>query len=170
VGSASPAVEAPRSSLLRGFTLVELLACVVILGVLAAIAGPRFVDTQPFQERGYLNEVAAAMRYAQRVAVASGCDVRFTLTSIGAAAGYSTKQQTVWGANGCTGGWTVNVRRSDGTALADASPKGVTMSPSTQLVFSHKDGSVSSATSLSLAVGSFTLNVDAGSGLVLTSP
>jgi len=170
VGSASPAVEASRSSLLRGFTLVELLACVVILGVLAAIAGPRFVDTQPFQERGYLNEVGAAMRYAQRVAVASGCDVRFTLTSTGGAAGYSTKQQAVWGANGCTGGWTVNVMRSDGTALAGSSPKGVTMSPSTQLVFSHKDGSVSSGTPSTLTVGSFTLNVDAGSGLVLTSP
>ena len=110
------------------------------------------------------------MRYAQRVAVASGCDVRFTLTSTGGAAGYSAKQQTVWSPNGCTGGWTVNVMRSDGTALADSPPKGVTMSPSTQLVFSHKDGSVSSATALALAVGSFSLAVDAGSGLVQTTP
>jgi MSHA pilin protein MshC len=154
----------------NGFSLIELLACIVIIGVLAAVAGPRFVDYQPFQERGYLNEVAAAMRDAQRVAVASGCDVRFTVTSSGGAAGYSAKQQRVWAASGCTGPWTLNVTRPDGTALSGSPPKGVTMSPSTQLVFAHKDGGVSTGTPPTLTVGSFTLNVVAGSGLVATSP
>src|SRR5262249_25055030 len=143
---------------------------IVILGVLAAVAGPRFISYQPFQERGYLNEVAAAMRYAQRVAVASGCDVRFTLTATGGGAGYSAMQRRVWNASGCTGGWTVNVTRADGTALADSPPKGVTMSPSVQLIFSGTDGSVSTGTPPTLTVGSFTLDVDAGSGLVVTSP
>jgi MSHA pilin protein MshC len=171
VGSASPAVEARQLYLARGFTLVELLACVVILGVLATIAGPRFVDYQPFKERGYLNEVAAAMRDAQRVAVASGCDVRFTVTSTGGAAGYSAKQQRVWGANGaCGGGWTLNVTRPDGTALSGSPPSNVVMSPSVQMVFAAKDGSVSTGTPPTLTVGSFTLNVVAGSGLVVTAP
>jgi MSHA pilin protein MshC len=142
----------------------------VILGVLAAIAGPRFVDTQPFQERGYLNEVAAAMRAAQRVALASGCDVRFTVTSGGAAAGYSAKQRSVWSPAGCSGAWSVNVMRPDGTPLSDPSPKGVTMSPSAQLTFSAKTGSVSGAPSTLTVGSSFTLSVDAGSGLVVTAP
>jgi MSHA pilin protein MshC len=145
-----------------GFTLVELLACIVIIGVLAAVAGPRFVSDQTFKERGYLDEVASALRYAQRIAVASGCPVSFTIN----ASGYQAFQQAA-AAGACSpaGAWTVPVMRSDGTSLTGSPPTGVSLSPSASLIFDQQ-GAVSSGAPPTLTVGALTLTVDAGTGLV----
>ncbi len=143
-----------------GFTLVELVTCLVIIAVLAAVAGPRFLDNQPFQQRGYVDEVETAIRYAQRVAIASRCPVAF---SVGPA-GYQALQQGLAG-GACSGGWTVPVTRTDGTALAGTPPVGV-LSPTAQFLFAI-DGSIAGGVvQPPLSVGPFTLTIDAGSGLV----
>lgn len=53
-----------------------MVAVMVIVGILAALALPRFADLDPFAERGYFEEALAATRYAQKLAVASGCSIR----------------------------------------------------------------------------------------------
>jgi MSHA pilin protein MshC len=148
----------------RGFTLVELITCLIIIGVLATIAGPRFVSYLPFQQRGYVDEVAGAIRSAQRAAIASGCPVAFTVN----AAGYTAMLQAAAGGT-CApaGAWTVAVARADGTPLSGTPPTGVALAPATQFVFAATTGSVSGGVAPpALAVGPFTLTVDAGSGLV----
>lgn len=72
----------------RGFTIVELIMVIVILGIISAVALPRFFDRKTFDERFYFEETLSAIRYGQKLAVASGCPVRFKLDSNGYALSY----------------------------------------------------------------------------------
>lgn len=53
-----------------GFSLVELITVLVIIGVLAAFVGPRLMDKQVFDERGFFDGTQAILRYAQKTAIA----------------------------------------------------------------------------------------------------
>lgn len=61
-----------------GFTLLEVLIVVVVLGVLAGLAYPRFT-ANTYAAASFLDQTAAALRYAQRYAVATGCAVEVEL-------------------------------------------------------------------------------------------
>ena len=74
----------------RGFTIVELIMVIVILGIISAVALPRFFDRKTFDERFYFEEVLSSVRYAQKLAVASGCLVKVTVNNSGYALAYGT--------------------------------------------------------------------------------
>ena len=138
-----------------GFTLIELVAVLVILGIVAAVAAPRFVDTAVFSARGYADEIAASLRYARRIAVASGCNVRFTVN----AAGYGAAQPTV-----CGGGvWGVVVQSPDRRPLANTTPTGVAVGAAV-IEFSAAGDLVNPVAPLN--VGTFSLTVDPATGMV----
>lgn len=54
----------------NGFTIVELVAVMVITGIIAAIAAPRFIGVDAFDARGSYGTLVSALRYAQKTAIA----------------------------------------------------------------------------------------------------
>ncbi|WP_052063563.1 GspH/FimT family protein [Nitrincola sp. A-D6] len=69
-----------RNHSCQGFTLVELILVLVLLGVLSAVVLPRFTSSG-YAEYGYTEELASAIRFAQQSAVATNRPVTLTLSS-----------------------------------------------------------------------------------------
>lgn len=152
-----------RAARQRGFSIVELVVVIGVIGLLAAVAVPRFFDNSAFRERVWYDEVAAAIGYARSVAVASGCPVRVTL----AASAYALAQQAAV-AGHCDPAdtsWPVTVTLSDGQDASGTAPPGVTLAPPTTLVIDAA-GRTNLAGDLTLTVGPRSLTVRAGSAYV----
>ena len=53
-----------------GFTLIELIMVIILLGMLAVFASPRIFNSDGFNARGFHDETLAFLRYAQKTAIA----------------------------------------------------------------------------------------------------
>jgi MSHA pilin protein MshC len=65
----------------KGFTLIELVMVIVLLGILSAIALPKFFDFSSYQERAFFDDTLSAVCYAQKLAVATGCKVQVSISA-----------------------------------------------------------------------------------------
>lgn len=98
----------------RGFTLIELVMTLIVIGILAVVVFPRMGDPNTFEARGYYDSVVSAARHAQKLAVANGCRALFTVH----ATGYAVVRDN------CTVDVTTSCDAADAAWLAVAEPGG----------------------------------------------
>jgi prepilin-type N-terminal cleavage/methylation domain-containing protein len=125
----------PRPHRHRGFTLIELVIVLVLLGVLAVIVLPRLSEGS-FRDAAFAEQVAAAFRYAQRLAVATGCEVQVDVSAAGNSYALTRRADGSDSACGTSGAFTLAVANpAGGGAFAATATGGVTVTQGLTLRF-----------------------------------
>lgn len=142
-----------------GFTLVELILVLVLLGVLSAVVLPRFTSSG-YAEYGYMEELASALRFAQQSAVAANTPITLTLSSDR----YRICRDTSCSSSGPFLINPGNGRPWDGSATGRGlAPSGVALSPAESITFS---GLGVPSEGLSIQIGDRSLQLEAETGHV----
>ena len=71
-----------------GFSLIELIMVISIIGIIAVYTTSR-LNLDTFRQAGFSQQAKAAIRYAQKLALATGCDVSVSITATGCSLSWS---------------------------------------------------------------------------------
>ena len=140
----------------KGFTLVELIVTMVVVGIISAVAIPRFADQQGFQSRAFYEQVQGAIAFAQKAAVAQRKSVYVTTTA-------TTLQACYVAACGGAGYAVIDPTTKTALSLAAQDQRGVafsavTISPATTFVFDSLGRPRSAANVLLTATTTISVN------------
>jgi MSHA pilin protein MshC len=148
---------APRA--VAGFTLIELIVVIVLMAILIGVASTRFFGQGAFEAPAFAQELASAARYAQKLAVVSGCPVSLAVT----ATGYALLQPATSACSG-TPAMTRPVQHpASGEDFVATVPGGVAIGGAATVTFS---GGGIPSTGATYTIGGQQVIIAAGSGYV----
>jgi len=90
-----------------GFTMVELIVVILLVGIISVFMVPRFFASNVFAERRVVDEIITALRYTQQLAMNRGENHRLQINANNYA--YQRSDQI-------SGSW-VTIRNPDGSAI-----------------------------------------------------
>ncbi len=64
-----------------GFTMLELIMVIILMGILSAVVLPRFARRLEFEGKGFFNQTEGMIRYAQKTAIAQRRNVSVQINS-----------------------------------------------------------------------------------------
>ena len=139
-----------------GFTFVELIVVILLIGIISVFVAPRFFADSDFKARGISDEIITAIRHAQRLAMARGEQYQFDLTSDAASHIYRV-QRTATG---------VNVRHPDGSIFEKRFPLSIPIVTPGVIVFDEMGRPVpNNPYAISIGTGAlFTITVEQETG------
>ena len=139
--------------------MIELVVVIVLLGILSIYALSNVFNQDQFAVKGFFDDTVNAMRFAQKLALSSGCAVRVRTT----ASSFELHQSST-----CTAGdfsSAVNNPANRGISYQNSSlPAGFTLTAAT-IVFNAR-GVVASGANSTLTVGAYSFIVYGQTGLV----
>jgi MSHA pilin protein MshC len=126
---------APTSNGSAGFTLLELVIVIAILGVLAVVVLPR-ISEGSFRSAAFAEQVGTAFRYAQRLAVATGCEIQVEVSSATNAFAVRRRSDGTDTSCGTAGAFTLDVPKPGGSgAFSGTASGGVTVTQGLVITF-----------------------------------
>jgi len=146
-----------------GFTLIELIMVILMLSILSATAMPKFFEKDVFAERAFFSDTLNAIRYAQKLAVTTGCNVQVSISSNS----YTLTRQGTSSSTSCSGS-TYNLaipHPSSDASTYSGSETDVTLTSSVSPFYFYPLGTASHDVTLTIN-GTKTIQVIKETGLV----
>ena len=140
----------------RAFSLIEVIVVVIILGIISAYVIPN-LDLDSFRVQGYEQQATAAIRYGQKQAIGSGCNISVSISISGCTVEYGAPVET-----GCAASSTslVNPATGQNNFCDDSSPDVGAVLPAT--VQFDKIGRPSGSTSINFGTATITIEPETG--------
>jgi MSHA pilin protein MshC len=150
-----------RRKISAGFTLLEFLSIILLLGIVSAVVFAR-LDVNPFRTAGFEQELRSAIRFGQKFAIVSGCEVQVDVTG----AGYALRVRNDASANGClaaVAAFGTLLNNPTGGSFTGTPPSGVAITSGLTFVYDRQGRPSVSGT---IVAGGQNIVIEAGSGYV----
>jgi MSHA pilin protein MshC len=151
-------MRSPAFARTSGFTLLELIVIIGIIGILAVVALPRLQQDEGFKQRAFHDQTLAALRYAQKAAIAQ----RRTVCVTAGASGLTLSIASAAGSASCN---TSLAGPGGGSPYALTAPAGVSYAAAASFSFNAL-GQPGAAQTFQVDGMAEIITVEAGTGYV----